>query len=582
MKKMRSIKMSFLILAMVELSSCRPRQNSSKVNISTAARNCAGQDALDCAKEVIAKSDTIEAVIAGLDPGFKREAVLVYRSSSIQPSSPNFPRVILSGATGHFILAYTGDPSNSVYNTLEAMNFNESTRSWDFFEWRFGKNGAISDEFKRSSEKFNDHEVYLEKNPKICQSCHLGQPIWEDYGLWPGVYGSAEGAMLMREKSRFDSFYKEQVISGNKRYEPISVYPSAYVPALQIHRFAENLTTSLYRHTHKQVSKRISDHLKENGLESFRYLIAASMLACKDHKVEEYIPSSLLNRGELPYEDLYRLIEKNQAYVDVQKVRAIFHDIDYKVSDDLDALFNRSAHGEDVSSQIRAILAPVFSPDSPRMSFSHLRGSYMRSPKPIYPSKRADTFNSMTWTLQFVGLDTKGWGLRFGRDEYFFRDPIFNGGLARTFIRDHKIYDEVGIHDDLQEEQSNEGYLSYDAETESKACDKLVDLSRNSLKAYNGNNPVHPPSSLAARSEPPTNNPTQVCAGCHDRQDQVENNVPKILFRDLAKLREKISSDPDLLSKIILRMTTNDASLRMPPGQPLNEKQRIEILRALQ
>ena len=76
MKKMRSIKMSFLILAMVELSSCRPRQNSSKVNISTAARNCAGQDALDCAKEVIAKSDTIEAVLRVLIQGLSGKRCL--------------------------------------------------------------------------------------------------------------------------------------------------------------------------------------------------------------------------------------------------------------------------------------------------------------------------------------------------------------------------------------------------------------------------------------------------------------------------------------------------------------------------
>jgi hypothetical protein len=122
---------------------------------------------------VLERSDTIEAAITLIPQEDVRFFSLVFATRSTrQFASPALPRVIM--ANDSLLLAFTGNDKVQGGNSVEAIQFNRSTGTFDFYNLEMV--GA---------------ELKVMKNPASCFSCHAGRPIWDTYPFWPGFYGSS-------------------------------------------------------------------------------------------------------------------------------------------------------------------------------------------------------------------------------------------------------------------------------------------------------------------------------------------------------------------------------------------------------
>lgn len=149
-------------------------------------------------------AQTLEQTLDLVPQEFYQNYVLVYRSRSLQDSSPLFPRAIVFGRSSKFIMAFNGHKKQKGYNNLEIIQFREKEFRWEFREITFNDGKAPS---------------FSEANPKKCLECHQSpkrltvdpRPNWEPYNFWPGVYASVDSKIDPVLKDEY-----EQYISGKK------------------------------------------------------------------------------------------------------------------------------------------------------------------------------------------------------------------------------------------------------------------------------------------------------------------------------------------------------------------------------
>lgn len=111
--------------------------------------------------------------------------VLMRETKSNQEATDQEPRVILFGGSGDLVLAY--DRSGK---SVEAMEFDRNTNTWNFFDVRFSNEGPK-----------------ILKNPTACNGCHTSarRPNWAPYPTWPGAYGENE-SLKPEEKEKYEAF----------------------------------------------------------------------------------------------------------------------------------------------------------------------------------------------------------------------------------------------------------------------------------------------------------------------------------------------------------------------------------------
>lgn len=134
---------------------------------------------------------TIPQLIDALPTNMKDDNyVLMYRSRSLQFSSPTSPRVIIFTPTASLLLAFNGgDAGSKGANTVETIQFDRKAQRFEFHEILF--------------DEKNPPQV-SEANPSKCLSCHQSpsrqnidmRPNWEPYAAWPGAFGSDDGMMM--------------------------------------------------------------------------------------------------------------------------------------------------------------------------------------------------------------------------------------------------------------------------------------------------------------------------------------------------------------------------------------------------
>lgn len=136
---------------------------------------------------------TIESVIEALPDNMKNDNyVLMYRSRSLQESTPKSPRAILYTPTASFMLTFNGgDPAHRGSNTLELIQFRLDQRRFEFREITF--DGI-------------NKPVLSQANPAKCMECHQSptrrnidmRPNWDPYSHWIGAFGSDAGDFSTR------------------------------------------------------------------------------------------------------------------------------------------------------------------------------------------------------------------------------------------------------------------------------------------------------------------------------------------------------------------------------------------------
>ena len=77
---------------------------------------------------------TVEGILAVLPESFRSSFTLMRKSKSAQEASSDNPRVIMFGSDARLILTFNGDKSQKGFNELEAIEFNDQTKQFDFHQ----------------------------------------------------------------------------------------------------------------------------------------------------------------------------------------------------------------------------------------------------------------------------------------------------------------------------------------------------------------------------------------------------------------------------------------------------------------
>ena len=187
---------------------------------------------------------SLDELIRRMPESVRTSYNLVYRSQSIQPATPDQPRVILRSAASHSFLAFTGARDGSERsNSLEIIEQNPSTSETSAREIRFSSTPGRAPHFVR--------------DPAICASCH-GEPIhpnWQAYPFWPGVYGSDDDRLHAgTPEARNMLRYMERTARTAERYRWLK-------PALtagQVHQLTNNVGVERNTRPNLQLNASIS------------------------------------------------------------------------------------------------------------------------------------------------------------------------------------------------------------------------------------------------------------------------------------------------------------------------------------
>lgn len=151
---------------------------------------------------------TVEELLQKLPEAYRTFFVLQYDSHSNHSSNDTHPRVIFFGPDAKLLVAFSGLPSDSFFNTAEMIEYEPTTASYNFYSIHF-------------EEKAPNH---VEVNPQDCLRCHGfdPKPNWESYSLWPGAFGSLHDRVLpgTKEHHSFQEFLKTYQQSSRYQFLP--------------------------------------------------------------------------------------------------------------------------------------------------------------------------------------------------------------------------------------------------------------------------------------------------------------------------------------------------------------------------
>jgi cytochrome c553 len=156
--------------------------------------------------------DPIDAFLALLPETYRTHFTLVHRSFSIQGATPLSPRAIVFGADAQVILSFNAglDESGRKQDggqAIEVIEWHQDRKAWEFAELTFST---------------AERRLKREDNPAKCIMCHSGtpkaidvqdakhyvgraKPIFAQYPLWPGFYGSVNDIIGIDRPGSTDS-----------------------------------------------------------------------------------------------------------------------------------------------------------------------------------------------------------------------------------------------------------------------------------------------------------------------------------------------------------------------------------------
>lgn len=189
---------------------------------------------------------------------FQDYALMRSSESSRQPSTPDKPRAILFGGSGDLVMAYAAGGKS-----LEAIEYDRKTRTWNLYEIRVDEKGA----------------TVSEKNPSRCTSCHgePPRPNWEPYLLWPGAYGERDGVLGKHARE-----YERQFVpsaKGASPYARLSQLAQHYGAGDNVLDPNTRLTLTLTRRNMERVAAEIST---KEAYASVKWAALAAIAGCGD------------------------------------------------------------------------------------------------------------------------------------------------------------------------------------------------------------------------------------------------------------------------------------------------------------
>ncbi|WP_299680030.1 hypothetical protein [uncultured Tenacibaculum sp.] len=171
---------------------------------------------------------TIEELLKSLPRHLRTNFSLVEHTKGEGQSNLKFPRIVLFGSDGTFLMNISTKPDDPKYDLLDCAELIESTGKWEFSQFDFQKETPI-----------------LHRNPNSCIRCHGDQPrpVWGTNMNWPGVFGDNEAAGLNGEALSYrHALRMEEIKSGNsynKRFDYL-IWSDQKLTSGGIRRIADN------------------------------------------------------------------------------------------------------------------------------------------------------------------------------------------------------------------------------------------------------------------------------------------------------------------------------------------------------
>ncbi|MBW1294437.1 hypothetical protein [Aquimarina litoralis] len=132
---------------------------------------------------------------------FKNNFSLVEHTKGEGQSNLRFPRIVLFGSDGTFLMNISTKPDDPKYDLLDCAELNEDSGFWEFSQFDF------------TAEK-----PQLHRNPSSCIRCHGDnpRPVWGSNMDWPGVFGDNEAAGPNGEALSYRHVVRmKEIIEGN-------------------------------------------------------------------------------------------------------------------------------------------------------------------------------------------------------------------------------------------------------------------------------------------------------------------------------------------------------------------------------
>ena len=118
---------------------------------------------------------TIEQLLNALPDRYRNNFSLVEVTRATGESNVKFPRIVLFGSDGRFMMNVGTKADDPKYNLLDVAELHEDTGKWEF-----------------SVFNFEGETPTLTRNDPSCIECHgdaNSRPVWGTNLLWPGVFG---------------------------------------------------------------------------------------------------------------------------------------------------------------------------------------------------------------------------------------------------------------------------------------------------------------------------------------------------------------------------------------------------------
>lgn len=247
------------------------------------------RDFLDVKRPTFSKDDLVQLIqssgaksladlLPNLPNSIRSQAILVFKSGSLQQGSYLLPRILLFNEDASLVITFNGEASQFGFETLEVMNFNFQTYSFEFEEFVFSDDLEARQAYLQSKDLQDEIKGLYDRstrtgvNAQACLACHRvkPRPNWEAYPFWPGVYGQAHPNSLNPLSNHDQDDYGPEerdylgllvaTYEGNPRYKHVTFFEKLKIFADEVSRTNVLFNTLLSRLNFLRLLKDVKCH----------------------------------------------------------------------------------------------------------------------------------------------------------------------------------------------------------------------------------------------------------------------------------------------------------------------------------
>ncbi|MCC2604647.1 hypothetical protein [Planctobacterium marinum] len=120
---------------------------------------------------------SVTGLLAHLPRHYRTHFSLLEHTRATGQANLEFPRIVLFGTDGQFLMNVGTKPDDPTYHLLDVAQLHSETGHWEF---------SVFD--------FSGSKPTLKRNDPSCQECHgssNARPVWGSFLEWPGVFGDS-------------------------------------------------------------------------------------------------------------------------------------------------------------------------------------------------------------------------------------------------------------------------------------------------------------------------------------------------------------------------------------------------------